>query len=121
MFYYILKFSGFIPAICIEEAGERIRRHFRITKCKVFTIIRSFVVLKMLTNYLSFKLSNKLVNFLMKFHFINFFLVGRYTSSLNFKIMYKNYFIVLKLLLKNVKIMYALLRAQTPPLRCVSQ
>jgi len=28
---------------------------------------------------------------------------------------------VLELLLKNVKIMYALLRPQTPPLRCVSQ
>jgi len=35
--------------------------------------------------------------------------------------MYKNYIIVLKRLLKNVKIMYDLLRAPTPPLRCVSQ
>jgi len=33
--------------------------------------------------------------------------------------MYKNYFIVLELHLKNIKIMHALLRAQTPPLRCV--
>jgi len=34
---------------------------------------------------------------------------------------YKNYLIVLELLLKSVKTIYALLRAQAPPLRCVSQ
>jgi len=43
----------------------------------------------------------------MKFHL--------YTSSLNLKIMYKNYVIALELLLKNAKIMYALLKAKTPP------
>jgi len=37
------------------------------------------------------------------------------------KIMYNNYIIVLKLLLKSVKILYSLFRAQSPPLRRVSQ
>jgi len=71
----------------------------------------------MLTNYLSFKLFNKLVQFLIKLPFVIFFLVGLYTSSPNLKMIYKNYFIILELLLTNVKKMYA----QAPPLRYVSQ
>jgi len=57
----------------------------------------------------------------MKFLLLILFSAGLCTSSLNFKFMYTNYLIVLELLLKNVKIIYALLKAQTPPLRCVLQ
>jgi len=35
----------FLTSICIEQAGVRFGRQFRITKCEVLTIIRSFEIM----------------------------------------------------------------------------